>query len=87
MFPTRTKHPPKYGLSTKKIKSYPTWLIDGQRYERILTVEALRKFLSSQLSFLMLAKNRVGMSKQPSIKMLTDPGHLIALGFGSGLAR
>ncbi len=33
----------------------------------------------------MLAKNRVGMSKQPSIKMLADPGHLIALGFGSGL--
>ncbi len=27
----------------KKIKSYPTWLIDGQRYERILTVEDLRK--------------------------------------------
>ncbi len=26
-----------------KIKSYPTWLINGQRYERILTVEALRK--------------------------------------------
>lgn len=27
----------------KKIKSYPTWLIDGKRYERILTVEVLEK--------------------------------------------
>ena len=27
----------------KKIKSYPTWLIDGRRYERILTIEALKK--------------------------------------------
>ena len=27
----------------KKIKSYPTWLIDGRRYERILTVEVLGK--------------------------------------------
>ena len=27
----------------KKIQNYPTWLIDGRRYERILTVEALRK--------------------------------------------
>jgi len=26
------------------------------------------------------------MSKQPSVKMLTDPGHLVALGLGSGLA-
>tara|TARA_B100000579_G_scaffold433730_2_gene453078 strand:+ start:287 stop:817 length:531 start_codon:yes stop_codon:yes gene_type:complete len=26
------------------------------------------------------------MSKQPSVKMLKDPGHLIALGLGSGLA-
>ena len=76
-------------LLLKKIKSYPTWLIDGKRYERILTVEVLEKLSRFNPKIPIILKIRGSMSKQPSVKMLTDPGHLVALSprFWFGPAR